>query len=273
MEQYNVNHMRIDAHSFQHPVDRAIVEKIQGMQAFSKALQFISKNSIEKMLGGLYRSSMAQVTPQASPVLFAMLKEAAGLFGVSVMPDIFLVRDYSMMALLAGIEKPIILFSTELLKNLPEDVLWGLIASEMSGIANGFCQIKFVEWMCNSSMGIFPDVITQPLAVAFQNWHKYAQYSFDRAALIATGNFNTAMQIMLAGEAPRETLAALEFDNPGCAYMGQCREFLEDDGRLIKIAKNCNAVFSNTSYYASRYLELFQFYQSEYYDLVEEYWD
>lgn len=273
MGQYNVNHMRIAPHLFQHPADKAIAEKILNMQQFQKALQYISKNSIEKMVGSIYRSSMAQVTPHTSHVMFEMLKEAAEMFDVQVIPDIFLVRDYCMTALLVGMEKPMMLFSTELLKDLTEKGLWGLLASEMSGIGNGFCQIKFVEWLCNSSMGLLPDIIVQPLLLAFQNWHKYAQYSFDRAALIATGDFNTTMQFILAGEAPREVLESMEFDNPNCEYMKQCREFLENDGKVIKAVKNYYAIFDKSSYYASRYLELFQFYQSGYYDLVEDYLD
>lgn len=273
MNHYNVNHIKINPQIFQHPADRAMTEKIVNMQAFQKALQFISKNSIEKQMGGVYRSSVAQLTPHVSPVIFEMLQEAAEMFEVPVIPDIFLIREYSMMMTMIGIEKPMILVSTEFLENLSEKTLWGILASEVSGIKNGFCEIKLVEWLCNSSIGILPDVLAQSLMVVFRNWHKYAQYSFDRAALIATGNFNTAMQLVLTGGAPKEVLESVRFDDPNCEYMKQCREFLENDDKATKMVRNSKALFSDFPFCASRYLELFQFYQSQYYDLIEDYLD
>lgn len=273
MNHYNVNHIKINPQTFQHPADRTMTEKIVNMQVFQEALQFISKNSIEKQMGVVYRSSMAQLTPQVSPVIFEMLQEASEMFEVSVIPDVFLVREYSMLMTMTGIEKPMMLVSTEFLENLSEKTLWGILASEVSGIKNGFCEIKLVEWLCNSSIGILPDIVIQPLMVVFRNWHKYAQYSFDRAVLIATGDFNTAMQLVLTGEIPREALESVEFDNPNCEYMKQCREFLENDDKATRMVRNSKALFSDSPFYASRYLELFQFYQSQYYDLIEDYLD
>lgn len=273
MNHCNANHIRMNPQIFQHPADRAIAEKILGMQAFQKALQFISKNSIEKQMGCVYRSSMAQVTPQVSPTIFRMLQKAAEMYEAPVIPDVFLVRTYPMMMTMIGIEKPMILVSTEHLENLSEKMLWGVLASEVSGIKNGFCEIKLVEWLCNSSIGILPDVIAQPLTVVFNNWYKYAQYSFDRATLIATGDFNIAMQTILTGEAPQEVLETIEFGNPNCEYMKQCREFLENDDKAVKTVRDSKALFSNQSFYASRYLELFQFYQTQYYDLIEDFLD
>ena len=81
------------------------------------------------------------------------------------------------------------------------------------------------------------------------------------------------MQTILTGEAPQEVLETIEFGNPNCEYMKQCREFLENDDKAVKTVRDSKALFSNQSFYASRYLELFQFYQTQYYDLIEDFLD
>lgn len=234
-------------------------------------MELVSKNSIEREMGCLYRSSAAQVTRRVSPVICQMLEEGAEMFGVSAIPEVFLVREYPLMVTITGIERPMLLISTSFLEHVTEEVLWGVMASEMAAVGNGFCQVKLIEWLCKSSVGLLPDTVVQPLLVLFQNWHKYAQYSFDRANLIATQDFNVTMRGVLAGEAPREILDGISFDDPDCAYMKQAREFLKNEGMALEKLRDCKALLGGTDFCASRYLELFQFYQSQYYDLIEEY--
>ena len=133
------------------------------------------------------------------------------------MPEVFPQRTYAVSVTMLGVEKPMILISTELLRQLDEQMQWGLIASQILGIRNGFSEIRFVEWLCNSS-GLVPISVSQPLDMLFRNWHKYLQFSYDRATLIAIGNFNTAMCCILAGEAPMEVLRKMNFNDTGCDY-------------------------------------------------------
>lgn len=273
MNQYNVHNIKIDPRIFQHAADKKAVDSIRSMPEFQKVLQFISKNSIEKQMGVIYRSSMAQITPEISPRIHRMLEESAEMFEVSVIPDFFIMRSYPMVKTMIGIEKPLMLMSTQMLENLSERMLWGIVASNMAGIKNGFCEVKFVEWICKSVKGLIPDPIASPLNAVLNAWHKYAEYSFDRANLIATGDFNVVIQGILTGEAPKEVLEKVNFADPNCEYMKQCREFMSNEDKGTKILRNYQSVFGINSFYAIRYLELFQFYQTQYHDLVEDYLD
>lgn len=270
MNQYNVHNMMLDPANFQHPADKKVSQLIVSQTAFQKALEYISKNSLERQLSCIYRSSMAQLTPGIAPKLYRMVEEACQMFGAKVAPEIYLQRSYSPFVTMLGIEQPMILVSTELLRQLDEQMQWGLIASKISGIRNGFNEIRFVEWMCNAS-GLVPALISQPLDILFQNWHKYLQFSYDRGALVATGNFNATMCMILAGQAPMEILKKMDFSNPGCSYMKQSREFLERTGHWTEKIRDCKAFSDAGVYYAARYMNLYQFMQEEYYDLIEDF--
>ena len=270
MNKYNTQNMKIDPACFQHPVDKKTTQLLIGQDAFKKALQFISKNSLERQLACIYRSSMAQLTPETAPHIFEMLEEACEMFEADVMPEVYIQRTYSTEISMLGIETPLILLSTELLKQLDDRMLWGLLASEVSGIRNSFSEIRFVEWICNST-GLLPVTITNPLKALFQNWHKYLQYTCDRANLIATGDLNLTMCSILAGEAPMHVLKKMDFNDPECDYMKQSREFLEKTGHWTETVRDYKAFADDGVYYASRYMNLYQFAHNDYYDIVEDF--
>lgn len=193
------------------------------------------------------------------------------MFDAPVVPDIFLVRTYQMQALLTGIQQPVLTLSSELLRQMDETMLWGLMASEMGGIKTGFGEIKLIEWLCNTVGSFLPAGVATSLKVLLQNWHRYAQYTFDRTTLIATGDFNKCMNFILLGEAPAGVLEKIDFLNPENPYMRQSRAFLEETDLIANAVRGANAVLSGEAFYASRYMELFNFYQSDYQDIVEDF--
>lgn len=270
MPTYNRKNIRIDPSVFQYPADKAASDAIHKSEAFQKALTFISEQSVEKALTGLYRSSYAEITSVNSPKIYAMIREAMEMYGMDCEISVYIQRKYEMSALLSGIKHPILLISSEFLREITEDMLWGLLASEVAGIKNGFGEIKFVESLSKFSYGLLPAIVTEPLKLLFNNWHKYAEYSFDRANLIATGDFNTTMQLILLGEAPTAILRQTDFTDPNCTFMSQSREFMNTEDTVMRVIRDVKSVTNSGLYYASRYIELFKFYQGEYYELLEE---
>lgn len=270
MPKYNKHSLRLDPAVFQHPADKAASDLIRKSEHFQKALSFISEKSLETVMYSFNRSTYAEVTKEVSPTIFAMLEEAEEMFGVDCRLSIFMKRTYDMSALLSGIKKPFIMISSEFLKQMDDNMLWGLIASEAAGIRSGFNTIKFVESICMAPSSLISPLITVPLKLLFTNWHKYAEFSFDRANLLATGDLNVTMQMILLGEAPVEALKQIDFTDPDNSFMRQCKEFISGDKIMDKV-RDARSVLDSRVYYASRYIELYKFYQSDYYDILEEY--
>jgi len=269
MGRYNKNHIHIDPQVYQHPADKAASSAVKSSEAFQKVLRFISKNGIEKQMHGVYRACYAEITPSVSPQLHAMMEEAREMFGAPCVPDIFVERTYELKAVLTGMERPVLMISSEFLRQLDESMLWGLLASELGGVKAGFGEVKMVEWLCSTAGRMLPMGVGDVLTTLLKNWHRYAQYTFDRTTLIATGDFNTTMRMILLGEAPKDVLDKIDFLDPNNSYMRQSREFVEDRDLLANTVRTANAVLSGSDFYASRYLELFHFYQSDYYDILE----
>lgn len=271
MQKYNKLNLRVDPAVFQHPADKAASDLVRNSDPFQKALSFISDNSMETVMYSINRSTFAEVTKEVSPTIDAMLREAEQMFNTTCNLSIFLERKYEMSALLSGIKRPYLIISTEFMREMDEDMLWGLIASEVAGVKNGFSTIKFVESLCNMAGGLIPLAISAPLRLMFTNWHKYAEFSFDRANLLATGNMNVTMQTILLGETPVDALKQIDFTDPDNTYMRQCREFLGNNGAIIDKIRDAKSIVGNGLFYATRYIELYKFYQSDFHEIIEEY--
>lgn len=271
MSKYNVSNLRIDPKVFQHPADKLITGKIKSSGAFAKMLEFISKNSLERTLYSMYLASEAHITESNAPDLIAMCREAAEMFGCPKAPELFLTRSYDMFARIQGLETPVILLSTEMVNNLSDEACFGAIASCVSGMMTGYSEISMIRWLLERVGWMLPAGTADTLNALIDQWTKVAQYSFDRATLLATGDLNKAMECILGGEMPPDVLRSIDFTDPNCGYMQQCRDFLDNQGKVMGLLRSAEAIMGKGAMYASRYIELFNFYQNEYEDLVEEY--
>lgn len=271
MKRYNIRGLRIDPKVFQHPSDKAITDTIQNSDAFTKLLAFISEHGLEPILYSLYLSNYARMTPKCAPELIDMCEEAAEMFGVEKTPELFLTRDYSMFGKLQCINRPVILLSTEMVNNLSDRGCWAALASCICGARSGYSQIDMVNWTINAAGVLLPRGVVKTMNGLIDQWKKVTQLTLDRAALLATGDLNTAMEVVLGGEMPPEVLRSIDFANPSCGYMQQCREFAADQGMGKNTLRTLEAVAGEGAMYATRYIELFDFYHNEYEDLMEEY--
>lgn len=271
--QYNVSGLHIDPAVFQHPTDRAITEKIRNSNAFGKIFSLISKHGMEHVIYSFYLSSCARLTQKNAPGLIRMCEEASGMFGLSTPPELFLERSYDMSGKIRCINKPVILLSTEMISSLSERGTWGAIAACACGARSGYTEIDMIDWASGTlaQMNLAPASAVNQLAGLIAQWKKVAQLTFDRATLLATGDLNTAMEVVLGGEIPTEALRRIDFTDPNCGYMKQCRAFAANQGKVNSTLRMAEAVGGGDALSATRYIELFQFWQGEYQDLMEAY--
>jgi len=271
VNQYNLSGLRIDPKVFQHPADKAVTDRIQQSKEFSRVIGFISENSLERMLHGMYLSTYAHLTPSNASGLVRMSEEAGKMFGLDKTPELFIRRSYNMSAEMRGIKKPVMMLSTEMINNYSERAVWAAIASCACRAKTGYCEIDMIDWTIQVTGMLLPGNTAKMMGALIDQWKKVSQLTLDRAALIASGDLNTAMEVILGGEMPMEVLRSIDFRDPSCGYMQQCREFAADQGNVLNTIRAIDAVYYNKAMLATRYTELFNFYQTEYQDLMEEY--
>ena len=260
---------KLNISAFQHPRDLEAVKKITALPGFKKILSFLSENTVEKSFHLMNNSSLMKISPDMSPKIHSMVKEAVDIFDVGEIPDIYIDRRYEMLVRLDGMSKPFIVFSTSVLEQYDDEMLFPLIASEVAGIKAGHATIKFVDSILKIAKPIIPFAIDIPVTIALNDWYRSKAYTYDRAFLLVSESFELAAKEILFGEVSVNVLQTLNLDKPNNTYLEQAQEFGGRDG-AEGLYQKFNTVFSRNQWLASRYVELYNWYNSgEYQDVLE----
>ena len=269
MNQYNIKNKKLDVKEFQHPADKRAVDAVTAIPGFEKIVDFISKNSIERVYSFMNNSSRLKITDKMSPKMSAMISEAAEMFNSERIPDIYIERSYIMRIVLEGVKNPFVIFSTSILEQISDEMLWPVMVSEIAGIQAKHAVIKFIDSLLGFGGGLLPFGADIALGYAISDWYRNKAYTYDRAILLASENFELTAKHILFGEASGDVLESLKLADPDSSYLEQANEFLRRKGADGAVQK-LNTVFSKNQWAASRYMELYNWYHTgNYHDIIE----
>lgn len=269
MGKYNTDNKKLNVDDFQHPLDKAAVDAVVAIPGFTKLLNYISEHSVERVYGFINNSSRLKLTKEMSPLIFSMISEAGEMFQIEETPSVYLERSYEYIVTLEGIKNPYIIFTTSYLEGVGEEMLWPVIASEFAGIQSKHAMIKFIDVILKNARGALPFGIDMVLDLAMNNWYRNRAYTYDRAVLLASEDFELTAKHILMGEAADEVLDSIGLGRPDNPYMEQTSEFLQRNG-IDGIYQKFSTAFTRSQWAASRYAELYNWYQSgAYHDVLE----
>lgn len=269
MGKYNTDNKKLNVHDFQHPLDKAAVDAIVAIPGFTKLLNYISEHSVERVYGFINNSSRLKLTEEMSPLIYSMISEAGEMFQIEETPNTYLERSYEYKITLEGIKNPYIIFTTSFLEGVGKEMLWPVVASEFAGIQAKHAMIKFIDLILRNARGVLPFGIDMALEFAMNNWYRNKAYTYDRAVLLASEDFELTARYILLGEASDEVLESIGLGQSGNPYMEQTNEFLERRG-IDGIYQKFSTAFTRSQWEASRYAELYNWYQSgEYHEVLE----
>lgn len=240
----------INPENYLFPGDEAAMETINKVPQLQKVLSFISKNSTEKFYSIIFSSSYIKLTSKNAPKIYSFYEDAAEVFGLDKVPDLYLRRSYQYETNLLGIENPMIIINTALLENMPEEMLRVFLASDIAGIRVGHNKMNFLRILCETfgdSLPIPKQVLTVPLMM----WSKQKYYTYDRARMLYSRDKNLVFKMIGYGEAPSEIMDRISLDE----RIEQSAEFLEIEG-VQSLAKTILTVSEPKPWNSMRIAEL-----------------
>lgn len=268
MGKYNKNNKRLRVADFQHPADKRAIDLVTAIPGFEKMAEFISKNSLERSIALINNSSYMKVSPEMSPKLHEMIREAKEMYGVDKTPDIFLYREYAYAMKLGGIDKVHIFLPTTWLEAVEDDMLFAVLSAQIASIQAKKEIMFFLIKLYMDARALVPPGIDSALLLALRDWERNRIYTDDRAVLLASESFELAAKHILFG-APVEALNKLDLAKPGNPYYQQAKEFLKQSGVSGAYQKG-KTIQAASQWTASRYMELYNWYFSgEYHDVLE----
>ena len=230
------NYPGIARDAFRHPLDKQAEEALRSVPGFDVAARKFVEFMYERPQYVYLMGNTIQVGPQQYSTLYHMFRECVQALDIHPEPTLFVAQNPLVNSYALGEEHPCIVLNTGLLDLLSDDGIRTAIAHELGHIKCGHTTLtQMAIWAMNTAsiigdltLGI-GNVISSGLIYSFYEWRRMAELSSDRAALLATDDWNLVGQTMMhvAGGSHR---FAHEIDFNAFEKQAEAYQTLDEDG-------------------------------------------
>lgn len=250
-----------DVKDFQHSEDSAFAGKIFSNSTVQSVLKKFKETNIEGVYTYLYQSSCPQLTEKTSPEIFKMLAKACKMFGLEKIPSVYVTRNYDEMVSVRGINEPFLVFSSEYLRKLEGETLFGILASQVAAIRCRHHMILYITWGVDFASGLIPgaSIVITPL---INDWMRCRYFTYDRTFCLATKNRALALRQVLLNVVPKNILDEMQIATNQDVYLAQAEKFLEtmNNSRTQAVIKKAISMYSYKIWLPERYAEINKFF-------------
>lgn len=260
---------------YEHPFDKAALDRLEHTRGLDIFTQKVLDMGLERMLRIKHTGDNVRLTKGNAPQLHAILREACDLLSLSRIPELYINLDDKINSLTSGEAQTQIIISSGCIDLLNEDELLFMLGREVGHIKSGHVFYQMMadslqaisQFLSEATLGI-SNLISMPLRAALLHWYRMAEFTADRAGLLACQDIDVAahtfikmagLPISFHGKVSVEDLRtqAAEFDN------------IEETNfdKLIRFAASYE---SRQPFTIIRASQLFQWYDEGEYDQVVE---
>ena len=188
----------LDPKHFQHPLDLAAVQnlsKVKGMDLFTKKFMELGLEKIMLIqnIGSCLRVSETQV-----PSIWKTYKEACDVLELDP-PDLFIQNSPFPNAFTYGYTKPFVVITTGMIKDFNKEEMMFILGHELGHVKCGHTLYNtmaenltmIISYISEMTLGI-GQLVTMGIQLALMEWSRKAEFSADRAGLLAVQSIGAA---------------------------------------------------------------------------------
>ncbi|MEM6770316.1 MAG: M48 family metallopeptidase, partial [Bacteroidota bacterium] len=197
---------------YEHPFDRKALNALEGTPGFEYLMKKFWEYGIETMLTVQCTGSNLQVTKSNFPRLYETFQYACATLDLPVKPRLYFQLGADINAYATGVENPIVVLSSETADRMTDEELLFIMGHELGHIKSNHVLYQNMgqvipilgSYVGQVTFGV-GNVISLGLTLALQNWKRMAEFTADRAGLLACQNYESAASAMvkLAGLPPQ----------------------------------------------------------------------
>ena len=164
--------MFIEPGIYTHASDRAALQALQAIPGFTPLLKAFMNNWSERLFRIENMATNLRISEKQLPKYYNMLPPICEKLGIEV-PELYIAHDIEPDIYTYGDSKPFIVITSELIKNLPEDLIPTVLARECGHIACHHALYSTMGRMIlNGGISLLGlgDLVSFPLKSAFSYW-------------------------------------------------------------------------------------------------------
>ncbi|MEM9815212.1 MAG: M48 family metallopeptidase [Cyanobacteria bacterium P01_D01_bin.6] len=226
----------ISRDAFRHPLDQQAEAALRAFPGFDIVARKFVEFMYERPQFVSLMGNNVQVGPQQYATLYNMFRECVQALDVQPAPTLFVAQNPQVNAYAIGEENPCVVLNTGLLDLLSDAEIRTVMAHELGHVKCGHTTLtQMAIWAMNTATVIgeltfgIGNMISTGLIYAFYEWRRMAELSCDRAALLATDDWqlvgNTMMNISGGSNRFAHELNFAAFEKQASDYQN-----LDEDG-------------------------------------------
>jgi Zn-dependent protease with chaperone function len=228
----------ISARAYQHPADRAATAALAKVPYLDQVVRKLIALGYERALRAASLGAAVRLGQEQLPGIWVLHRQVFNTLDIERVPDLYLTQFPFANAYAIGVDRPIVVLNSELVRILDEEGRRVVLAHEAAHIQSDhvlYRQALMILLMLTSSVIRLPLLAGLPLyaiQLALLEWLRAAELSCDRAAALVTRDPKAvchSLMVLAAGESAKD----LNLD----AFVAQAMEYSEGGSGLERITK------------------------------------
>ena len=220
----------ISPRAYQHPADRAATAALQRVPYLDEVVRKLIALGYERALRAAALGASVRLGQEQLPHIWALHRQCFNALDVERVPDLYMTQFPLANAATIGVDRPVVVLNSELVRILDEDGRRAVLAHEAAHVHSGHVlyQTALLILLRIGSSARLPLLAGLPLLaiqLALLEWFRGAELSCDRAAALVTRDplaVCRALMVISAGEAAED----LNLD----AFIAQAMDYEEGKG-------------------------------------------
>ncbi|HSG47682.1 MAG TPA: M48 family metallopeptidase [Longimicrobiales bacterium] len=253
--------------SWEHPADKAALAALRKLPVFDEVLRRLFGFFGEKPIRLAFQANAVKVGPDQFPEIYALYKDVLRTLDIETEYDLFVSQTPIVNAGAYGMDKPFIILNSGMLIILNEDELKYILGHELGHIVSDHVLYRTMTVLLIqlASMG-FPvvGIAARAILVGLLEWQRKAEFSCDRAGLLAVQDPNVVMTglMKLAGG------GELKYDMNLDAFIRQAEDYRSSGDVADQVFKVLNLLGATHPFPVLRVSELRTWIEAGAYDRI-----
>lgn len=189
----------LTAEAFTSDADHWALDKLKKVPLFPTIVQKFFEYGFDRWLYCMNMSMSVRCGPNQYKTLYGILEDACRVMDMPV-PELYVTSNPKPNAFAGGVERPFITVHSSMINNLSDEQLYFLIGHELGHIK---CEhvlyfsvasvlVPILDLIGKRTFGT-SDLATYALILALYEWSRQAEFSADRAGLLASQSINDSI--------------------------------------------------------------------------------
>jgi Zn-dependent protease with chaperone function len=227
----------ISPRAYQHPADRAATAALQKVPYLDEVVRKLIALGYERALRAAALGSSVRLGQEQLPHIWVLHRQCFNALDLEDVPDLYMTQLPFANAATIGVDRPVVVLNSELVRILDDDGRRAVLAHEAAHVHSGHvlyqtAMLILLRLATGVRLPLLAGLPLLAIQLALLEWFRGAELSCDRAAALVTRDpmaVCRALMVISAGEAS----ADLSLD----AFIAQAMDYSEGGTGLEKLTR------------------------------------